>query len=789
MRRLLPLLLLPLLLGAGTTSVIPNGTVLGNSSGSTAAPSALTDVGPIAATPTGAPTPITLAKIASQQGVLVDAFKIAGDADDTASFTRAIAANVPILLGPKTYSISAVNVTSGTTTFVMKGVKGATIIQRNAGGSTFFALNAANVYIEGVTFDCNSGSISANNWCVLANAGGQNIDIAHSSFKNNSGSLGSCLSLQSTGPAAGGWFLLDDVEVTGCTFDPLYLASVSNGSVVNSYIHDNSTSGAYVTSNSTATSTNYAANIALTGNLFARNTSYGLIVGGCAGATCTVTPYPATGILISNNRFLDNTSYQLAIQADHVAAIGNRMAQSATSVAAFGGIDCNATYPVIVANEINLANASYGIDCGGAIGADIKDNSITLTKGDAIDVGGAVDAAVRGNTVRLSGADGYAVGVQIFAVEGGGGGYFPGVASNINVSDNTFVLTASNVDGVAIYDNAGGYGTALPTRIKNNTFHVSGGGTSSQQDIRYFTAGTALFIEGNQHNGTSTNFIDPNGSGDVITDNVFDEVRSFSSTANVRSIITNYINTYNAGGSILYVNPTAGGSNYTAATTLAVGTCVGGSGWTGTAQIVNGAIIGVRSATNGSSYGAGCTVSATDSGGGSGATFNVGQAARLPGYKRLRWVSNGNTLQNGGGAISITGMNTYLPTNVNQSVDLEALNAGTFWALISPTNTLKAPTVSSGFGSSPSITGNFGPSSFSINVGTGGAASSGVIGLPAAAHGWACTAADVTTPTGDLTQQTDSSTTSATFTNYVRTTGIAGPWTASDILQASCWPN
>lgn len=118
------------------------------------------------------------------------------------------------------------------------------------------------------------------------------------------------------------------------------------------------------------------------------------------------------------------------------------------------------------------------------------------------------------------------------------------------------------------------------------------------------------------------------------------------------------------------------------------------------------------------------------------------------------------------------------------------LNAGTVTLngklLVSPA----APTVSSGFGTSPTISQNNGTASFSINVGTGGVATSGVIALPAAPHAWACTVADVTTPATNMTQQTAAaSTTTVGFTNYVRTTGVAGAWTASDILQVSCWPN
>lgn len=100
-----------------------------------------------------------------------------------------------------------------------------------------------------------------------------------------------------------------------------------------------------------------------------------------------------------------------------------------------------------------------------------------------------------------------------------------------------------------------------------------------------------------------------------------------------------------------------------------------------------------------------------------------------------------------------------------------------------------APTISSGFGTTPSVTQNNGASSFSINVGTGGTATSGVIGLPPALHAWVCTAADTgATPTGQ-TEQTATSTTTATLTNYSRTNGLAVAWTASEIIQVSCWPN
>lgn len=114
------------------------------------------------------------------------------------------------------------------------------------------------------------------------------------------------------------------------------------------------------------------------------------------------------------------------------------------------------------------------------------------------------------------------------------------------------------------------------------------------------------------------------------------------------------------------------------------------------------------------------------------------------------------------------------------------------FAVIPPANLLinaTAPTISSGFGASATITTSNGPASFTINVGTGGAASSGTIALPTAANGWNCWANDITNPTvggGISTKQTGSTVNTATFTGY-NATPVATAWTASDILQVSCF--
>ena len=100
-----------------------------------------------------------------------------------------------------------------------------------------------------------------------------------------------------------------------------------------------------------------------------------------------------------------------------------------------------------------------------------------------------------------------------------------------------------------------------------------------------------------------------------------------------------------------------------------------------------------------------------------------------------------------------------------------------------------APTISSGFGTSPSVTANNGTAAFRINVGTGGSATSGVIGMPAATTGWNCSVNDLTAAAAHVaynTRQTASSTTSVTVENQTTSTGAAVAWAASDILSLNC---
>jgi len=145
------------------------------------------------------------------------------------------------------------------------------------------------------------------------------------------------------------------------------------------------------------------------------------------------------------------------------------------------------------------------------------------------------------------------------------------------------------------------------------------------------------------------------------------------------------------------------------------------------------------------------------------------------------------TLSSGGNSLVISnGSSTIFSVaggfGTLSAVNIGASNPGTanfttvsIGGALADSNT--APTISSGFGTSPSIGWANGTANFEVVIGTGGSSSSGVLTMPTAAHGWACTVADI--GTGTTTHQTGSSTTSVTLTG-------AAAWTASSDLIVGC---
>lgn len=100
-----------------------------------------------------------------------------------------------------------------------------------------------------------------------------------------------------------------------------------------------------------------------------------------------------------------------------------------------------------------------------------------------------------------------------------------------------------------------------------------------------------------------------------------------------------------------------------------------------------------------------------------------------------------------------------------------------------------APTIASGFGTSPSVAGV--GAYFTVNVGTGGTAASGVLTmptLPTAATAWHVECEDATTFTATVnrTRQTTATTTTVTIGNFDNS-AVSQPWASGDSLTCHAW--
>jgi hypothetical protein len=148
-------------------------------------------------------------------------------------------------------------------------------------------------------------------------------------------------------------------------------------------------------------------------------------------------------------------------------------------------------------------------------------------------------------------------------------------------------------------------------------------------------------------------------------------------------------------------------------------------------------------------------------------------------------VVTGNNL-NGTASVGISADATSTPGVIaNNNVDTTAITTPYSGAGI-------IPTISAGFGTSPSVVaGSQGPQAFTINVGGGGAASTGTIGMPTARHGWvlnSCTDVTTQSTTVFMCKQTGAGTTTTLPIGNFNTAGSAAAWVANDILTVSATP-
>lgn len=97
-----------------------------------------------------------------------------------------------------------------------------------------------------------------------------------------------------------------------------------------------------------------------------------------------------------------------------------------------------------------------------------------------------------------------------------------------------------------------------------------------------------------------------------------------------------------------------------------------------------------------------------------------------------------------------------------------------------------APTVSNGCTGEAMVVNNVGTAFFEADMGTSCTGVSTVVfTLPTMTQGWMCDAVNLTTAARNV-EATAWSTTSVTFTNFVRTTGLAADWTDGDNVRVKC---
>jgi hypothetical protein len=482
----------------------------------------------VAATPTGATISVPLSSLAASEGVLLDAFRLPSDTNDTAAFNRAVTAGVAIKLGPREYTVNNFD-TGSVTDFVLRGVPGKSIVRRvGSSGSSPFRIGAANVYIDGVTFDMDKDQITANQWPVLiSGTAAKKVVVRNSVFKDNSGTLGACLAIINTsGTVAEDNIVIDGNEFTGCqdSLASLYLATVSNVSVTNNFIHDNAYTGLSVSSYLTASSSNYSRNVVISNNTITDNSNVGVAMGGF-GPPYALDPPPLTSAIAKGNKLQDNVT-QMVVQGHHLIVSENTITETTPSASVTAAMYCNARYSLIEGNYIKLSGASYGIDCGGSIGTSVRGNTVEMDSGSAVNIGGSVDGVVAGNTLSVSGT-GFAVYVQ--AGEGDGqGNHFPTITDNLSIHDNVIRMNGVNSRGIAVVDNAGGFGTGVDrTQILRNSFMTENSASEAFAIDASRVQGTAVLIQGNTVDNSTQTFVDPDGSGIIAFHDVYDQVTSF----------------------------------------------------------------------------------------------------------------------------------------------------------------------------------------------------------------------------------------------------------------------
>ncbi len=349
-----------------------------------------------------------------------------------------------------------------------------------------------------------------------------------------------------------------------------------------------------------------------------------------------------------------------------------------------------------------------------------------------------------------------------------------------NVSDAT--LLAANVQ--APYDNTTAgwiYTDATPTHFVGTTDGPNSNTGLGLSSFASLTSGYVNTMIGAQSSLSLTsgfnNTMVGAGTGKLITTGTNNTAVGFGTGAALttadQTVLYGYLagQHLTSGGQNVFVGSSVGQTATTAAGVTAMGQQAFQNGTTATLDTIIGEFAGFSVTTASNSvmlgYEAGYTATAANATTTGGNNTWIGHQA---GANAVTQFTNSTAL---GYQALATASNQVSLGNPSTTQLLAAGN------LI---YTTVAPVRFSGFGTNADASFATGSTAiaFDMNIGTGGVPTTGVLTMPTAAHGWICSARDITTP-ADQTYES-----AYTVSTVTLTTTIA--WTANDHLYVNCEP-
>ena len=558
-------------------------------------------------TPAGATVGQTLAHLLAD-AVSPESFGAIGDGitDDTAALSAAIATNRPIKLGPRVYA------TTGQWTIpyaaTLLGVQGQTIIRRlgQAQGGAWISIQGSSFLAEGVIFDANGKPAYGDRWALLVTASCTTSCFRRCQFLNASGTtLGHGLTVLASDPASTS-HTVDFCDAFNNSLHGIWIQAVDGARLTNNRLYNNGGYGICV--DYADPRLQQAVRLAqITGNHSWSN-SRGIAVGNfnetnAQPPTWGLSSPDAISVLIANNVCFNNSVYGIAVSGKYLALQSNLLDGNGSIGNGGAGILANCSSSRVYGNTITGVT-QFGIDSGGSMGVDISANYIA---GAAVGInpGGSQQVRITGNFLQ---ANEWALLLYNVETDGRGGNF--GLSTvNVDICDNTIVLSNASGGGIWLID--------APQNILVARNSFVGIGNAAIGQCLYAHTDSAI-VEGNRWNNSPRLFANPtqvNGALTVVLPDIADDVMLSSVSGSIQSIQTT--RQIDIAGQLGYIKITSPGTGYSKANVVISGS---GTGAAGIANISGGSIIGVSLTAAGTGYGtSGAVADVTISGDGSGA--------------------------------------------------------------------------------------------------------------------------------------------------------------------------